>query len=240
VSERDVDEALRQATADLPPPTAERLQRIAALIEPALHPVRPLAAPWILTATLMVIGAVVAFGGAARVGLQGIVALGLWARVLVLGALLLLGWLAAEKLVAECIPGSRHRISAGGLLALASVALLVVFGALFDDYHVEHFLSAGLNCLGSGLVHAAAAGLLSWLLLRRALAVNAVAAGAAAGVFAGLSGVTMLELHCTNFTAPHVLLWHTLVVPVGCAIGAALGWIFATGPDGVRYLVGRK
>ncbi len=230
MSERDLDEALRQAAADLQPPAAERLQRIAASIEPALHPVRPLAAPWVLTTALMVIGGAVAFGGAARVGFQGIAALGLWARVLVLGALLLLGWVAAEKLVAECIPGSRHRISAGGLLALASVALLAVFGWLFDDYRLGHFLSAGLNCLGSGLVHAAAAGLLSWLLLRRALALNAIAAGAAAGIFAGLSGVTMLELHCTNFTAPHVLLWHTLVIPVSCAIGAALGWIFATGP----------
>jgi hypothetical protein len=44
-------------------------------------------------------------------------------------------------------------------------------------------------------------------------------------VLAGLAGVTMLELHCSNFEALHVLVWHTLVVPVSGAIGAILGWV---------------
>ena len=35
----------------------------------------------------------------------------------------------------------------------------------------------------------------------------------------------MLELHCSNFQTLHVLVWHTLVVPVSGAIGAFLGWV---------------
>ena len=44
----------------------------------------------------------------------------------------------------------------------------------------------------------------------------------------GLTGVTLLELHCTNFEALHVLIWHTLVVPVSGAAGALLGWALRT------------
>jgi hypothetical protein len=64
----------------------------------------------------------------------------------------------------------------------------------------------------------------SWWLLRRGFAVNSVAAGLAGGTLAGLAGVTMLELHCANFQALHVLLWHTAVVPVSGAAGALVVW----------------
>jgi hypothetical protein len=30
----------------------------------------------------------------------------------------------------------------------------------------------------------------------------------------------MLELHCANFEAPHVMLWHTAVIWVAAAAGA--------------------
>jgi hypothetical protein len=44
------------------------------------------------------------------------------------------------------------------------------------------------------------------------------------GTLAGLAGVTMLELHCANFEALHVMLWHTAVIPVSGAAGALLAW----------------
>jgi hypothetical protein len=68
------------------------------------------------------------------------------------------------------------------------------------------------------------AALLSGLLLQRGLAVNPVAAGFLGGALAGLCGVTMLELHCANSQALHVLVWHTGVVPVSAAVGAQVGW----------------
>ena len=36
--------------------------------------------------------------------------------------------------------------------------------------------------------------------------------------------MTVLELHCVNFEALHVLVWHTAVVPVSAAAGALVGW----------------
>jgi hypothetical protein len=51
-----------------------------------------------------------------------------------------------------------------------------------------------------------------------------VAAGFVGGTLAGLAGVTLLELHCANFEALHILVWHTAVVPVSAAIGALVAW----------------
>ena len=62
------------------------------------------------------------------------------------------------------------------------------------------------------------------LMLRRGFAVNSVSAGLVGGALAGLCGVTMLELHCANFQAMHVLVWPTAVVPASAAVGALVGW----------------
>ena len=106
--------------------------------------------------------------------------------------------------------------------------LLGVFGLVFRDYRTDHFISAGLACLMTGLAVAVPAALLSGLLLHRGFAVNSLAAGLVGGALAGLCGVTLLELHCTNFQGPHVLVWHTAVVPVSAAAGALLGWALRT------------
>jgi hypothetical protein len=87
-------------------------------------------------------------------------------------------------------------------------------------FSTQHF-----NAFHEQLFHAIPAALASWLLLRRGFAVNSVAAGLVAGTLAGLAGVTMLELHCANLQAPHVMLWHTAVMPVSAAAGALLAWL---------------
>jgi len=102
--------------------------------------------------------------------------------------------------------------------------LAAVFGLLFDDYHMEHFVPAGLTCLSAGLLHAIPAALIAGWVLRRGYALDSVSAGLAVGALAGLAGLAMLELHCANFEALHVLVWHTLVVPVSAGFGALIGW----------------
>jgi hypothetical protein len=102
--------------------------------------------------------------------------------------------------------------------------LMGVFALLFQDYRTDRFVSAGIVCLLTGLLHAVPAALLSYLVLRRGFAVNSVSAGLVAGTLAGLSGVGMLELHCANFQAAHILVWHTAVVPLSGAGGALVAW----------------
>lgn len=50
-------------------------------------------------------------------------------------------------------------------------------------------------------------------------------AGTAAGALAGLTGLAMLELHCQNLKAIHVIVWHVAVVVTSGALGWAIGRI---------------
>jgi hypothetical protein len=49
--------------------------------------------------------------------------------------------------------------------------------------------------------------------------------GLGAGVLAGLTGLFMLELHCPNLKAIHVMVWHVAVVVVSGMAGFAIGMI---------------
>jgi hypothetical protein len=223
VNDRDIDEILRK-TADAPHGVAPGLlERIAGSLQSSLRPVRPLPRTWVLALGLVLIGAAVAFVGALRAGFYGLEKMDLLERAVIFSALFFVAYAAGTEFVNAMIPGSRRRVSSTNVLAIAMVVLLVVFGLLFRDYHTEHFFSAGIVCLIAGVLHAIPVGLLSWLLLRRGFAVNPIAAGLVGGTLAGLAGITLLELHCANFQALHILVWHTAVVPVSGALGALLG-----------------
>jgi hypothetical protein len=205
MKDEEIDYVLTKAARapyDLKP---ERLQRVADSIRPSLHPVRPLA-------------------GAARAGFFGFAKMDLLEHLLVFPALVLLAWVAASEFAHAMIPGSLRRISPGALLGFGTAALLAMFASLFRDYQTDHFFSIGIVCLLTGLLHAIPAALLGWLLVRRGFATNLVTAGLVAGVLGGLAGVGVLELHCPNFQAAHVLVWHTCVVPLSGAAGALVGW----------------
>ena len=225
MKDREIDEILRQA-GQAPPVDPALLDRIAGAIQPTMRPVRPLPPRWILTAGLFAICGAIALAGAARLGFAGIQKLGLGRSLPIFAVLAILTWLAATAWTAAMIPGSRRLTSPTALLGAACVVLLGVFALLFRDYTTEDFLHQGLACLGAGLLHAVPAGLAGWLLLRRGFAVNPIAAGLSAGILAGLCGVSMLELHCPNFEAFHIMLWHTAVIPISGAAGALLGWRF--------------
>jgi hypothetical protein len=210
-----------QAPQDLDPLV---LERIGGSIKPWLRPVRPLPPVWLMALGLVLVCTTVSLAGAARAGFFGFARMNLLERSLVFPALGILACLAAVSFIHHMIPASRFRASSGTLLALCSIALLVVFADLFRDYHTDHFFSAGIVCLVTGVLHAIPAGLLSWLVLRRGFAVNPASAGLVAGTLGALAGVGLLELHCPNFQAAHILVWHTAVVPVSATLGALLGW----------------
>jgi hypothetical protein len=230
VRDEEIDEALNKAARA--PYGLERalLKRVADSIKSSLRPVRPLPSTWVLTAGLVLICAAVALAGAARAGFYGIEKMSLWERALIFSTLGILAWVAGTEFVNEMIPGSRRRVSPLTLLGMASVALVGVFAVLFRDYRTDHFVSAGIVCLLTGFLHAIPAALLSWLVLRRGFAVNSVSAGLVAGTLGGLAGVGMLELHCANFQATHVLVWHTAVIPLSGAAGALVAWTLRLRP----------
>jgi hypothetical protein len=45
----------------------------------------------------------------------------------------------------------------------------------------------------------------------------------AAGALSGLTGLAMLELHCPNLKAIHVMVWHLAVVIVSTVLGFTIG-----------------
>jgi Negative regulator of sigma F len=226
VKDEEVDTALKKAASapqDLMP---EVLHRIADSIRPSLRPVRPLPPTWVMTGGLMMVCAAVSLAGAARAGFLGFEKMDILERLLIFPALFVFASVSGNAFVHEMIPGSLRRISPGVLLGLGSATLLAVFAFLFRDYHTDHFFSIGIVCLLTGFLHAIPASLLAWLLLRRGFAVNSVSAGLMAGTLGGLAGVGMLEMHCPNFQAVHVLVWHTAVVPLSGGVGALVAWVF--------------
>jgi hypothetical protein len=95
---------------------------------------------------------------------------------------------------------------------------------VFSDYRTERFVSQGMTCLTAGLLHALPVSVAGGLLLSRGFAVNPVASGLAKGTLAGLAGLTLLELHCPNFEAPHVMVWHIAVLAVSGVVGVLAAW----------------
>jgi hypothetical protein len=225
VRHQEIDEMLDDAAQVPHEVPLGLLERIAESIESSMQPVRPLPSTGFLSGALVLIAVAVALLGAARAGFQGVESLTWDQRLLIFGTLALVAWFAAGQTVREWIPGSRGRVASVAMLVTVSAPLLAVFALLFHNYHTTHFVPAGVACLFTGLLHAIPAGLLVWWLLRRGYTVNAIVAGLASGVLAGLAGVTMLELHCTNFETSHLLVWHTLVVPLSGAVGAIIGWM---------------
>ena len=220
----DIDDILKAAARAGDDVDAGLVDKIAKSIGDSARPVRRLPPRWVLAGGLVFLSEALAVGGGALLGLHGLHQLG-WAELAaIFPALGLLTWLAATLCVDQMTPGSRRRAAPGWMLAGGSVALAALFAALFDDYRTVRFVPAGLVCLTAGLAQAVPAGLAGWLLLRRGFFVHPAAAGLAIGTLAGLVGVTMLELHCANFEALHVMVWHTAVLPLSSAGGAAAGW----------------
>ena len=224
MKDEEIDNVLKQTARAPHDLKAETLQRVSDSIKTSLRPVRPLPPTWVLAGGLVIICAAVALTGAARAGFYGIEKMGLLERALIFPILLVFAWMAGTGFVHEMVPGSRRRLPPGALLAIVYVILVGVFALLFRDYRTSDFFSAGIACLLTGLLFAVPAALLAWLLLRRGFAVNPLSAGLVAGTLGGLAGLGMLELHCPNFQAAHVLVWHIAVVPLSAAAGAFVAW----------------
>jgi len=221
VNDKDIDDILGHAAKEPHPVDPALLDRVSASIGATLRPVRPVAPRWALASMLWLVSAAIAIAAASALGVDGIRKLSGTEMGAIFPALAIFTWVAAVISVAAMTPGSL-RWSPTRMLLLVMVAWIAVDAMLFRDYQMASFVPQGIPCLRAGLLVAIPAGAGGWLVLRRGFAVNRAAAGLAAGTLAGLAGLTMLELHCANFGAMHIMVWHTAVIPLCGLAGAVL------------------
>jgi len=224
MTDGEIDDVLNRAAGASPEVDPALLESISRSVVSSLAPVRPLPRKSVLVAAATAICVAVGVGGAAMLGMHGIETMNPVQAGVIFPVLGVLIWLASRVSVSEMSPGSPRGAAPWVWPAAGSLTLLAVFAILFQEYRTERFVSQGLTCLKAGLLHAIPTALATWLLLRRGFAVSPIASGLALGTLAGLAGVMMLELHCVNFAAPHVMLWHTAVLPLSGILAASAVW----------------
>jgi hypothetical protein len=220
----EIDRILEKSANRIPGPAegGAAMKRVEDAILKDLRPVRPLAPTWVFVLTFMGVFAALSSSSGTILGLHGIRALDVYQRALIFPTLLATAWLAAAACSREMRPAAGLRLS--WLALIFSVgAFFVVFSLIFGNYSTQHLVPEGIPCLVAGLCVAIPTGLgIAWI-LRRGFVLDWSAAGMAAGALSGLTGLAMLELHCQNLKAIHVMVWHLAVVIVSTVLGFTIG-----------------
>jgi hypothetical protein len=99
--------------------------------------------------------------------------------------------------------------------------LAVVIAVLFQFQREQHFWGNAWACIRAGTSIGALAAVPFWLMLRRGAVLSPIMSGAATGLLAGLVGTSVLEFHCPNLDAWHILVSH-LGVAMLCALAGLL------------------
>ena len=224
MKDKEIDDILKRAAEGTQAVDPALLDRVSQSMRSSLRPVRPLPPPWALAGWLILICIFVALAGAMLLKFYGVQKMNALQIGLIFPILGMLIWVAAVLCVSEVIPGSRRLVAPWLLTVAGCLGLAVVFALLFSEYGTERFVSQGMRCLTAGLLHALPVSAATGLVLRRGFAVNSVAASLSRGTLGGLAGVAMLELHCPNFEAPHIIVWHIAVLAISGLAGALLAW----------------
>lgn len=208
-----------------PEPSAIVLRDLEHRILLDFNPVRPIPSAFrcgaALAATFL---ALVAFGAwrlsAGALGAMSPLLCGSILLALGISAALLIG-----SLVGQMVPGSEYRIRPGLLPFCILAALCGLFTTIFPHRAEPDFWRAGWICLLCGLGFFVPAAIVFWLLLRQGAVLSPRLTGATMGLLAGLTGTTVLEIHCPLQTAWHVVTWHLGVPVVGTAACLALAFL---------------
>jgi len=223
----EIDRIFSQAADGALPPDAGRdtIQRVESALLNDLRPVRPLAATWVFTLAFLLLFSGFAVAAGLALGLHGLHALSLGQQALIFPVLLLSAWLAAVGCVREMRPAGGLRLGALALMA-AALGMPALFALLLlHDYSLLNFIAEGVPCLVAGMSVSIPAGVMMAFVLRRGYVMDWAKAGIAAGTLAGLTGLGMLELHCQNLKAIHVIVWHVAVVVLSALLGYLIGRI---------------
>jgi hypothetical protein len=218
----DVDGALREAAQAEEQVTRLAispaiLRQIAEGIATDLRPVRPMVAePYFFGALVGIFVSFVAIS-AYRMGAFAIAVMTPLETAAMLSALAIAAGLLAYSLVGQMVPGSRHGIPPVLLPVGIAISLAITIAVLFPFQQERHFWIKCWGCIRAGAPIGILASVPFWMVLRRGAILSPGMTGAATGLFAGLVGTSVLEIHCPNLDA-----WHILVSHLGVAILFAL------------------
>jgi hypothetical protein len=205
-------------------PDSRRLAEMRKVFVASAAPVRAL--PSNATIMALCLGVFIVLGVllALPVGLPGFTQMSAAARWMDFSALLLLALVLSGGVVEQMIPGSRRTMRPlwSILFAIALVSLTAL--VLFPDFNTTRFVPRGIGCLRYGLLSSIPAAGLTWILMRRGFVTDPIAGAISGGAFSGLLGVAVLALHCPNFSAPHIVVWHAGVIVLTSAAGACIGF----------------
>lgn len=215
-------------TIESGPPQPGRWERIQAAILRDLKPVWPLARPVVYLLTFaMIFLAVVAAALTTPGSATGWNVLTIVQRVFVFSVLAGCGGLLTISLVRQMVPGSRDPIPPAALLAGIPAALALVIALMFRPRNESEFLANGAMCFRAGLSYSILAALALWIPLRRGAMLRPWLTGAVVGGLAGLVGLSILEINCSDLNFNHILVWHGGVIVASSLSGAGLCGLFA-------------
>jgi hypothetical protein len=204
-------------------PSERQVKLIHASVLRDLRPVRPLAPPSVFLAAFAITFLTVAILGFIQVHDYGWLVLSLLQKTIVFTSLALGAGALALSMARQMRPGSRYSVSPTLLPVAIFLLLAAGMAAVFQGREESAFVLRGLFCLRLGLKYAVPGLLLSWLVLRRGATLAPKLMGATAGGFAGLIGITVLEVHCPDLNLYHILVWHLGVLVTSALGGVALG-----------------
>ena len=204
------------------------LRQIAEGLAADLRPVRPMAPARYFFGVLVGIFSSIVGLSIYRMGAFAISMMTSLQTVAILSALSISAGLLAYSLVHQMVPGSRHRIPPKLLPIVITISLAFAIAILFQFQHEPDFWRDGWTCIRVGIPIGVLAAVPFWLVLRRGAILSPSMTGAASGLFAGLAGTSVLEMHCANLDASHILVSH-----LGAAILCALAGL-VTGLIGER------
>jgi hypothetical protein len=217
----EIDKILAESAESGPAPGSV-LTEIERKILRDLRPVQPLGPAWMYTAAFASVFAALAIASATVLGFHGFRVLSAAQRSLIFPAVFAAAWFASAACNREMRPGSGRHLGAWALI-FSVAAVPAVFVSLWSGYDLRNFVREGVPCLEAGLSVAFPTSIVVVLVLRKGFVLNWITCGIAAGTLSGLAGLGMLELHCPNLKAIHVIVWHVAVVVVSAFIGLALG-----------------
>ena len=215
---RELINALNAPVA-VDPPSPATLRQIADKMAIGLRPVRPMApARYFLGAFVGIFVSIVALG-VYGMGADAIAVMTLLQTVAILSALAISSALLSYSLVQQMVPGSLHRIPPRLLPVVITISLTIAIAVLFQFQQERHFWGNAWACIRAGTPIGALAAIPFWMVLRRGAILSPGMTGTVTvtGLFAGLVGTSVLEIHCPNLNG-----WHILVSHLGVAILCAL------------------